>query len=111
LSPVRTLFFFVCGFLILSAAHEAALLRVLGNRVLTFLGQISYSVYLWHAPVLAAAGATVFDHRFGRSVAAVLLTLAVATASFFFVEQPLRRRWRHPRAATEERAPEGARRL
>jgi peptidoglycan/LPS O-acetylase OafA/YrhL len=105
-SPFRTIFFFACGFLILSAAQGEVLLRVLGNHALTFLGRISYSLYLWHAPVLAAAGATVFDHRFGRSAAAVMVTVAVATASFYFVEQPLRRRWRHPRPAPEERAPE-----
>jgi peptidoglycan/LPS O-acetylase OafA/YrhL len=106
LSPIRTVFFFVCGFLVLAAAHGDVLVRALGNRVLTFLGRISYSLYLWHVPVLAAAGATAYDHRFGRSVAAILVAIGVATAAFFFVEQPLRRRWRHARPAPEERAPE-----
>src|SRR5439155_19290617 len=83
-----------------------ALVRALRNRALSFLGRISYSLYRWHVPVLAAAGATAYDHRFWRSTAAILVALGVATAAFFFVEQPLRRRWRHPRPAPEERAPE-----
>jgi peptidoglycan/LPS O-acetylase OafA/YrhL len=106
LSPVRTIFFFACGFLILAAAQGEVLVRALGNRVLTFLGRISYSLYLWHVPILAAAGATAYDHRFGRSAAAILVSLGVATAAFFFVEQPLRRRWRYARPARGEKAPE-----
>ena len=104
LSPVRTLFFFACGFLILAAAQGDVLSRVLGSRPLTFLGQISYSLYLWHMPVLAAAGTTADHREFGPSAAAILVAIGIASASFFFVEQPLRRRWRHarPRPAAEE---------
>jgi len=54
-------------------------------------------------PVLAAVGAT-YDHSYGRSVAAIPVAIGIATASFFFVEQPLRRRWRHPRPLPQERA-------
>ena len=108
LSPIRTVFFFACGFLVLAAAQGDVLVRALGNRALTFLGRISYSLYLWHVPVLAAAGAAAYDHRFWRSAAAILVAIGVATAAFFFVEQPLRTRWRHPRPATEERAPDAA---
>lgn len=106
LSPIRTAFFFACGFLILAAAQADVLVHALGNRALTFLGRISYSLYLWHVPVVAAAGATAYDHRFWRSAGAILVAIGVATASFFFVEQPLRRRWRHSGPAPQERAPE-----
>jgi peptidoglycan/LPS O-acetylase OafA/YrhL len=63
-----------------------------------YLGRISYSLYLWHVPVLAAAGATAYDHRHARSVLAVCLAVAAATTSFYLVEQPLRKRWRERRS-------------
>jgi peptidoglycan/LPS O-acetylase OafA/YrhL len=87
LSPVRTLFFFACGFLILAAAQGDVLSRVLGSRPLTFLGQISYSLYLWHLPLLVAFAGV--DRHFGlRTIAAVGAAVVVATASRYFIELP-----------------------
>jgi peptidoglycan/LPS O-acetylase OafA/YrhL len=73
---------------------------MLSLRPIRFLGRISYSLYLWHLPVLVAAGATAYDHRAARSALTVCFAVVVATASFYFVEQPLRRRWREQRSST-----------
>ncbi|MEK8049882.1 acyltransferase family protein [Ideonella sp. DXS22W] len=67
--------------------------RVLGWTPLSFIGTISYSLYLWHQPVLAFArlwsGSAqmlgVLD-TFG----ALLLVLLLATLTWRFVEQPCR---------------------
>jgi peptidoglycan/LPS O-acetylase OafA/YrhL len=102
LSPIRTLFFVACGFLILAAAAGGRFIALaLGSPPLVFLGQISYSLYLWHVPILAAAGATGHGRTVAPTASAVCVAIAVcvAAASFFFVEQPLRRRWRQPRRA------------
>jgi peptidoglycan/LPS O-acetylase OafA/YrhL len=99
-SPLRTLFMFACGFLILAAA-QGWVVRLLQNRGMVFLGRISYSLYLWHVPILAAAGAAAYDHRAVRSAAAVCVAIVVAAASFLFVEQPLRRRWRQRRGSLD----------
>jgi hypothetical protein len=57
-----------------------------------FLGRISYGMYLWHFPLFlwlnhgrtGLLGIPLFAVR-------VLVTVAVATASFYLVEQPIRR--------------------
>lgn len=97
ISPARVFFAIACGLLILSASGGSTAERLLSVRPLPFLGQISYSLYLWHVPVLAALAATADDERRLRSALAIGLTIGVATASFRFVERPLRRRWREPR--------------
>lgn len=66
---------------------------VLSIRPLRWVGTISYGIYLWHWPVFVTLTAA----RSGLSgpwldVARVALTLAVATASYYLVERPLRRR-------------------
>jgi peptidoglycan/LPS O-acetylase OafA/YrhL len=80
------------GFLIY--ANESGLTatgRLLSTRPAVFIGLISYSLYLWHWPLL------VFGEQFlGRpltgpeTAVVVLLSLAGATLSWKFVEQPFR---------------------
>ena len=66
------------------------------------LGRISYGVYLFHWPVFVVMG----DHGWDLSsvpgfTIALAVTLAIATVSFVFVEQPIRRaHWHGPRVAT-----------
>jgi peptidoglycan/LPS O-acetylase OafA/YrhL len=90
------------GFLLASLAAAAVLLsvscaqrspvaRVLSFPVLTFVGRISYGTYLWHFPVF-----TYVNHaRTGLSGwalagARTAPTLAIAAASFYLVERPIR---------------------
>ena len=76
---------------------------VLALPPLVWLGRISYGLYLWHWPLFQFVTA----ERTGLSGPALLgmrcgLTVAVATVSFYAIEQPIRRgRWmrRLPRLA------------
>ena len=61
--------------------------RVLRFRVLTFTGQISYSLYLWHFALILALGQHV---KWSRSVTLGILALCyvVAVLSYYLVERP-----------------------
>ncbi|MFC0575576.1 acyltransferase family protein [Paraburkholderia solisilvae] len=70
---------------------EGMLHRVLASRGVVFIGRISYSLYLWHWPVIVLLRWTTgIDTALEKTVAAVL-TFALASASYYFVENPVRR--------------------
>ncbi|MCU1369877.1 MAG: putative acyltransferase [Ilumatobacteraceae bacterium] len=84
--------------LLLGLQGEGALRRGLAVRPLVALGAISYGVYLFHWPIFTL----VDEARLGRGGAALLaarlgLTLAVAVASYFLLERPVRLSRRSPR--------------
>lgn len=68
------------------------LTQLLSNKTLVWVGALSYSLYLWHWPVLAFmryyTGAEILNWQY--SLAFLVLTLALATASFYWIETPLR---------------------
>jgi hypothetical protein len=66
--------------------------RLLSQRWLTYLGRLSYSLYLWHWAVLTLA---LFWFGSQLPVAWLLsLMFLLAVASYHFIEKPLRRaRW------------------
>ena len=73
-------------------APAGPLARVLSLGPLPWLGRISYSLYLWHWPVIVLVNQTTT----GLSGAALLVTrcalmLAATCASYYLVETPLRR--------------------
>ncbi len=65
--------------------------RLLSLPAATALGRISYSLYLWHWPVIVFAGHWLFRRPTGiETPALIALSLALAAASYRFVEQPFR---------------------
>jgi peptidoglycan/LPS O-acetylase OafA/YrhL len=85
------LFLVSVGLLLVAALSETDLARGLASRPLVWLGRRSYSLYLWHAPVIAAA-VYLAGSNIGAKAAAVLAATAIAALSYRFVEQPFRRR-------------------
>jgi peptidoglycan/LPS O-acetylase OafA/YrhL len=73
--------------------------RVLSLPPLRALGLISYGVYLWHWPVylILTPGRTGWE-GYGLFAVRVVATLAIAAASYFLIETPIRRgvlrRWK-----------------
>lgn len=61
---------------------------LLGNRMSRWLGDISYSLYLWHFPVLIFAAA-VFGASGWVAAACIPVMLVLAHMSYKFVERPV----------------------
>lgn len=84
-----------------SATPAAPLVRWLGARPLRALGARSYSIYLWHWPVLVFSAAWWPAAGPAARVAQVGVALLLAEAAYRGVETPARFRWareRPPRA-------------
>jgi peptidoglycan/LPS O-acetylase OafA/YrhL len=77
------------GLLLLAAISDTDLAQGLSCRPLVWLGRRSYSLYLWHAPVIGAA-AFVAGNTLGAKIGAVLAAIAIAAFSYRFIEQPFR---------------------
>ena len=82
--------------MVLFAIHGSGQLGFAGaclaTRPVVFIGLISYSLYLWHWPLLALDRATrVGPSPWSTRVLLVAVSLLLAWLSFRFVERPLRR--------------------
>jgi len=80
-------------FVLLSGARSRVLQQVLTNRVMVTLGLLSYSLYLWHWPVLT------FMHHMDLStqtifgvLAFVFVTFSLSIATYHLIEVPVRQR-------------------
>lgn len=84
--------------IVLAGASGGRIARLLfANRIMVYAGLVSYSVYLWHYPILVWMRSQPFMQSVGDYGLAVLLlvglpaTLAVASISYFLVERPFLR--------------------
>ncbi len=72
--------------------HRGGAEILLGSRPMRFFGRISYSLYLWHWPLLILPLIAYGDAlSVGARVGLVTLAILVATLSTLFVEEPIRR--------------------
>jgi peptidoglycan/LPS O-acetylase OafA/YrhL len=98
-SPVASL---GAVFLILAALGQGRAARALAAAPLVALGLLSYSLYLWHYPVMFALG--VVPHASatdpGRSLLSIVVSVLLAVVSYRLIELPIlaiRKRFRRPR--------------
>jgi peptidoglycan/LPS O-acetylase OafA/YrhL len=98
------------AFLLVAAYHTnldgGRGIGVLRNRMLTHLGEISYSTYLWHWPLFVAIKPWVLQSDLSgvaRTLLAVTLVFIVANLSYYGVERPflrLKRLWAYSPVGT-----------
>lgn len=64
--------------------------RWLSNRVLLFIGKVSYSLYLWHWPIFLIFRWTVGLESIACYVSAILLTSLITISSYYLIENLVR---------------------
>lgn len=78
--------------LILYADKAVLISSLLSSRFITYLGRLSYSIYLWHFPVFAFT----YVKRLGeplplsKSLELIFLVLLLSVFSYHFIEKPCR---------------------
>lgn len=72
------------------AASRSPVLRLLAAPATTWVGRLSYSLYLWHWPVFVLFRWTVGLETPGPAAAALALTAALAWLSYRYVETEVR---------------------
>jgi peptidoglycan/LPS O-acetylase OafA/YrhL len=65
-------------------------MTALTNPAMVFIGKISFSLYLWHFPVVIFAQALVPAPTLLSNASCVAVTLLLSVASFKWVEEPIR---------------------
>lgn len=63
--------------------------RLFGARVFRFLGKISYSLYLWHFPLLAFALSLNEPVNFWGRLGLIAISIALSTITYFAIERPI----------------------
>ena len=93
-----------------AASTGSVLGRVLDVRPLKWIGQRSYSIYVWHWPVIVVTrpGLDVHGPVLLIDIARLALIFALAALSYRYIEQPLRRggyrQWHLTRPKTRRRS-------
>ncbi|KPV53941.1 hypothetical protein SE17_06735 [Kouleothrix aurantiaca] len=71
-------------------ANHSLAVRMLGSRILVWIGKLSYSLYLWHWPVIVLLKWTTGLETPLQMVLALVLTGLLGALSFFLLENPIR---------------------
>lgn len=104
----RTILFCVAAAILLLAALDSRRAPgwLLALPPFIFFGRISYAVYLWHRPILLWLERSHVVSHLGNTagkIVAILLTVSVATGSYYLIEQRfLRRKWKIARVVSHD---------
>jgi hypothetical protein len=83
---------FGTGFVILAGVSNTGLItKILSQRALVQIGLISYSLYLWHWPVIKFAKYLAGDLTDAQKLLCLGIVFILSWMSYIFVEEPFRR--------------------
>ncbi|PVX63986.1 UNVERIFIED_ORG: peptidoglycan/LPS O-acetylase OafA/YrhL [Nocardia globerula] len=98
--PVAGAALIICA----GVSGEQKYLQVLTNRVSTYIGDISYSLYLWHWPVIILLAA-LMDSGIYYYTSALFLMFGLSIAAYHFFENPIRAsKWLETSAERKDRS-------
>jgi peptidoglycan/LPS O-acetylase OafA/YrhL len=83
------------GVLVSVVDGASSVARLLATRPMVAIGRVSYSLYLWHWPLITLArneATLTFRDETTFAIAGALAGVALAVAAYRWVEQPLRQR-------------------
>jgi peptidoglycan/LPS O-acetylase OafA/YrhL len=87
-----------------SGIDRTTVIWPLSTRPVGYVGDISYSLYLWHWPVIVLLGALIPANSFVSIVVVIFATAALSIVSYHWVEQPvLRSNWLRGRVERKAR--------
>lgn len=78
----------ICG---VASGHSWISRHLLENSAAVYIGEISYSLYLWHWPVLVLLRWTTGVETWAHLAAAAVITAIASTLSYHWLEDPIRR--------------------
>jgi peptidoglycan/LPS O-acetylase OafA/YrhL len=84
---------FASAAIILAGPSSIAYKYFLSNKLMVFIGKISYSLYLWHWPLLVFSRVLFpegSEEMLGQIWFIILLAFMFSITSYFFVENPIR---------------------
>jgi len=79
------------SFLIISAGSNALLnKKILSNKLMLWIGLISYPLYLWHWPILSYLKIAEIEMSVQVKILAISATVILSWATYKFIESPFR---------------------
>ncbi len=73
------------------ADKDEIITRVLSTKIFVWIGLISYSLYLWHYPVLVFSNIIEFTQEsFSKKILIGIIILTLSIFSYYFIEKPAR---------------------
>jgi len=82
----------VIGTVLLIAAGPTAWINrvILSNKIAVFIGLISYSLYLWHWPLLSFLRIMVLEPDVYTLMVTVFIAFVLSILTYYFIEYPIR---------------------
>lgn len=82
------------AFIACSDPRSQTITSLIASKVPIFIGQVSYSFYLWHWPLIAIGRGVLSEFGPGTRLLIVVVSFVIAVLQWRFIEQPCRTRWR-----------------